>query len=437
VTDNVAAAHASMGRRDAFRSMRPRAVLGAGIAASTIVAVSMADGGFFTNEWRWTGLALLCFVAVALLVTDHVELGRVEISALLALTALIAWTMLSAIWSSEPQSSVLETERGLVYLVCLVAVLLVSDAVGVASLVGGLLGGIVLVCMYSLGDWVAAAPSLHRLPLLIGPIGYSNGLGLLAAVGVLLALGLAFSGAGRGRAVALLSVLVLAPTLVLTESRGAWLALVVGLAATAALFPRRSLATLTRTALAIGGAAAVGFGLVWPVAGKGLVTVTSADNRLQLWHAAWRDYLAHPLLGSGAGTFGAYWYGHASIPAGALDAHSLYLESLAELGPVGLVLLLVFIAVPLRAAWGQRDALSACLCGAFVVYAVHTGFDWDWELPAVTMTGVSLAGLLLVRERSGASATTLRPGPRLALLGVALVLAGAAVARLEGSGRLW
>jgi O-antigen ligase len=435
--DTVGAARAPIGGREAFRSMRPLAVLGAGIAASTIVAVSMADGGFFTNERRWTGLALLCFVAVALLVTDRVELGRVEISALLALTALIAWTLLSAIWSSEPQSSVLETERGLVYLACLVAVLLVSDAVGVASLVGGLLGGIVLVCTYSLGDWVAAAPSLHHLPLLVGPIGYSNGLGLLAAVGVLLALGLAFNGAGRGRAVALLSLLVLAPTLVLTESRGAWLALVVGLAATAALVPRRSLPALGRIALGLGAAAVVGFGLVWPVAAKSLATFTSTDNRLHLWQAAWHDYLAHPLLGSGAGTFGAYWYAHASISAGALDAHSLYLESLAELGPVGLGLLLVFIAVLLRAAWGQRDPLSASLCGAFVVYAVHTGFDWDWELPAVTMTGVSLAGLLLVRKRSSASATTLQPGPRLALLAVALALAATALARLATSGRLW
>jgi hypothetical protein len=289
--DTVGAARAPIGGRGAFRSLRPRAMLGAGIAASTIAAVSMADGGFFTDEWRWTGLAILCFVAVALLVTDDVKLGRVEIRALHALTALIAWTMFSAIWSSEPRSSVLETERGLVYLACLVAVLLVSDAVGVPNLVGGLLGGIVLVCTYSLADWVAAAPSLHRLPLLIGPIGYSNALGLLAAVGILLALGLAFSSTGPGRAVALLSLLVLAPTLVLTESRGAWLALVLGLATTAARFPRRSLPALRRTALALGGAAVVGFGLVWPVAGKSLATLSSADHRLQLWHAAWRDWL--------------------------------------------------------------------------------------------------------------------------------------------------
>jgi O-antigen ligase len=433
----VASVQALIVRRVSSRPARSRAVIAAAGVAATLVAVSMADGGFFVDEWRWTGLTVLCFVAVSVLVGDRIGMASGELRLLAALAALAVWTFLSAVWSSEPRSSVLEVERDLVYLAGLVGVLLVANAVGVAALAGGLLAGIAIVCAYSLGQWIAAAPSLHRLPLLIGPIGYSNGLGALAAMGIVLAVGLAIAGAPRERAAALSALIVLAPTLVLTESRGAWLALVLGLATTAACLPRRSLLSLWRTALALAGTAAVGLALVWPIAGKGLATLSSADNRWQLWTAAWNDYLAHPLLGSGAGTFGAYWYAHATIPSGALDAHGLYVETLAELGPVGLLLLLAFLAVPLRAAWRRRDALAASLGGALVVYAVHAGIDWDWELPVVTMAGVSVAGLALAHARDGETARELGPSARIVLVLTALGLAAAALVRLHASGRLW
>src|SRR5207244_8125452 len=71
---------------------------------------------------------------------------------------------------------------------------------------------------------------------LAAPLGYSNGLGLFAAIGALLAVGLAI----RLRRPLLASpMLVLGPTLYFTYSRGAWLALGAGAVAGLAIGPPR------------------------------------------------------------------------------------------------------------------------------------------------------------------------------------------------------
>ena len=64
----------------------------------------------------------------------------------------------------------------------------------------------------------------------------------------------------------------------------------------------------------------------------------SGSYRAELWHAAWHDYEAHPVLGSGPGTYEWYWDEHRPIQHKVRDAHNLYLEVLAELGPLGLLL---------------------------------------------------------------------------------------------------
>ena len=71
-------------------------------------------------------------------------------------------------------------------------------------------------------------------------LGYWNAVGIFAALGLLLALGLA-ARAQRPiwRALAGASVAILAPTFFFTFSRGAWVALAIGLIAAVALDARR------------------------------------------------------------------------------------------------------------------------------------------------------------------------------------------------------
>jgi len=105
------------------------------------------------------------------------------------------------------------------------------------------------------------------------------------------------------------------------------------------------------------------------------------------------------------------------VPQPARDAHSLVLETLAELGPLGLALLLIAFAAPVVAAVRTRgDPVTPAALGPFAACAAHAAQDWDWELPAATVPALVCAVALLAASRG--------PAPRLRSLG------GAAVAGL-------
>ena len=104
----------------------------------------------------------------------------------------------------------------------------------------------------------------------------------------------------------------------------------------------------------------------------------SSNGRLNLWEAGLDDARAHPLLGSGGGTYERWWLEHRDVPGKARDAHSLYVEILAELGPAGLAALLAVVAVPIAAAIrARRHPLVAPALAGFVTLAAHAGVDWD------------------------------------------------------------
>lgn len=126
--------------------------------------------------------------------------------------------------------------------------------------------------------------------------------------------------------------------------------------------------------------------------------VSTGTNRYEYWKVALRTAAGNPLAGVGTGGFGTEWLKRRDIDEVVRDAHSLYLETLAELGIVGfLLLLLVFggVAAGARAAHRRDPALAAGPIAALVAFALHTGIDWDWELPALTLVALSLAGLLV------------------------------------------
>lgn len=149
----------------------------------------------------------------------------------------------------------------------------------------------------------------------------------------------------------------------------------------------------------------------------------SANGRIEMWEANLRGFEAEPLHGTGAGTYALLWDRFRPYAAQVEDGHSLYLETLGELGIVGLVLVVIPVLLILGAfAWRARGAdrgAGAALLGAGAAWAVHAGIDWDWEMPAVTAWFFAAGGLALA---SGARA---QPGerrrlPNLARVGLAL-----------------
>jgi hypothetical protein len=154
---------------------------------------------------------------------------------------------------------------------------------------------------------------------------------------------------------------------------------------------------------------------------------TSNQGRLHHWEVALKGFEAKPLTGSGAGTFAIFWNQHRDNPASIVNAHSLYMETLGELGIVGTVLLLVALgSILVRLApfgRGRDRSLYGVLFAATGMWALHAAVDWDWEMPAATLWLFGLAGLALARGNAGERVPARRPhGAVLGAIGLAALL---------------
>jgi hypothetical protein len=123
---------------------------------------------------------------------------------------------------------------------------------------------------------------------------------------------------------------------------------------------------------------------------------TTAGSRYEIWDSALDAFRGEPLHGTGPGTFEFQWSRDAKSTEFVRDAHSLYLEVLAELGLPGLILLAGFLggllALALRARYllGREGdiAASIAMTALFVVFLVQAGFDWMWEETAVAVLAI-------------------------------------------------
>jgi hypothetical protein len=139
----------------------------------------------------------------------------------------------------------------------------------------------------------------------------------------------------------------------------------------------------------------------------------NGSGRWQIWASAMDEWKKRPVAGEGAGSFEAWWARDGSLTKFVRDAHSLYLETLGELGILGLILLAAafgsgFVAagLRLRSAAGERRATIAALCAALAAFMLSAGIDWMWELTIVAIVGVACLALLTgsATEEKGPSA---------------------------------
>jgi O-antigen ligase len=462
--------------------------------AAVGIAIAFADGGYFPPDWGWSALALLWIAAATLFLRDRFALGRLEAGMLASFAGLVGWVALSSTWSTSSERSILEVQRDLIYLGGLLVVFLVARGRSIAELLVAVYGAALVTSIFALAHLFFSGPEADGR--LSEPLGYPNALALVAAIGALLAA--AFAAHARPqltRALSAACLVVFVLTIFFTFSRGTWISLAVGLAAMLALDPRRgallrtlvvvapvsgaalwlgsrahpghllALATVVLAAaaglatlvarripaaavvtllvalLVVSGAAIVRSGPTplynGPVASnRRALTPAKLSGRIPLWRQAWRDWEAHPGLGSGAGTFEQYWLRHRRRAANVRDAHNLYLETLAELGPLGLGLLVTALALPLLAVAGSRShPFAPGALAAYVAYLVHAAGDWDWEMPAVTLLGLFCgAGLLLAARR--ARPRTLPSAFRAVAVAGTVALAFFAFVGLIGNGAL-
>jgi O-Antigen ligase len=156
---------------------------------------------------------------------------------------------------------------------------------------------------------------------------------------------------------------------------------------------------------------------------------TSGSGRWQFWGAATSEFRAHPLNGGGAGSWQAWWLQHGSLPVPSEFAHSLYLESLAELGIIGLLLILGAVLVAavgaVRSAFllQSGEIAGAAACG--LAFFLAAAYDWVWQLGGIAVVGVGMLGFALGALPSERATAWGRFGvvrPIIALLAVAAII---------------
>ena len=130
----------------------------------------------------------------------------------------------------------------------------------------------------------------------------------------------------------------------------------------------------------------------------------AGSNRYQYWGVALGMVARDPLAGDGSGSFRVAWLRERAIPETVQDAHSLVLETGAELGLVGLVLLIVALGgagLATHRAVRERHVLAPGVAAGLAAWLVHAQLDWLWEMPAATLNAILLAGLALaLQERT-------------------------------------
>lgn len=466
--------------------MRHAVRTGAAIVLLALPAVlAFRSGGYFSEPRLAAGVLAWLLAAVGFVAGSgplpRSAAGRLAVGGLAALVALVG---LSILWAPIAGTAQADFQRLLLYLGAMLAgISLLRGRTGLRTVEPALAAGILLVILYALSDRLlpgvvdqdASRSAAGRLEQ---PLTYWNAMGALAAVGLVLALRVAGDGT-RERWLALTAAAIAVPLAVgvyLSFSRGALLALLLGvlvlvvasadrtqlrvvgssvaagvLACVAAgLLPavraleggasareeQGALMLVILVALAAGSALAAGRLRSAPVPGSfrvpalvaaalavilvgGFLVVASGSgtkdgqprvgadtrrlasfesNRYEYWKVAGGMFAGAPLLGEGAGSFRVVWRQERKIDDPALDAHSIVVETVAELGLLGLLALLAFAGGSGWAAVSlvrRRRTEAVGAAAALSALALHSAVDWDWEMPALALVGVLLVAAVV------------------------------------------
>jgi hypothetical protein len=183
-----------------------------------------------------------------------------------------------------------------------------------------------------------------------------------------------------------------------------------------------------------------GFESAPPVAGPDLndrLFVLSGYGRHQSIRVAWDAARERPLAGNGAGSYEYLWYENRPTPAVIRDAHSLYAETFAEVGLIGLALLVGALALPLvGAVRARRDRVVPAAAAAYVTWAASSALDWHWEMVGVTLVAL-LAGAVCLLAQERAPSRSLPNTARRLLLVPTIGLTVFAVVSLVGNQALF
>jgi hypothetical protein len=149
------------------------------------------------------------------------------------------------------------------------------------------------------------------------------------------------------------------------------------------------------------------------VTNAGAATTSRLTNlsgtRYNLWKVALDGFSAHPTVGVGAGSYQFLWNRRQLDIESVQNAHSIWLENMAELGIPGLVLIILLAGAALGVAIVARrrsrrritsGASTALLC-VFAIYLLSASVDWMWQSTAVTVLALAAVAVVAARLSEG------------------------------------
>jgi tetratricopeptide (TPR) repeat protein len=147
----------------------------------------------------------------------------------------------------------------------------------------------------------------------------------------------------------------------------------------------------------------------------------SADsgNRWVWWKEATGAFSDRPLAGWGAGSFQVVHLLYRRDALAVKQPHSVPLQLLAETGLIGTLLALAGFGLLLALAFkairrlppGTERTVAAALLAAGVAYAVHACYDWDSDIPGVTLPALLFLGVLAGSVRANGPRSARLPRP--------------------------
>jgi putative inorganic carbon (HCO3(-)) transporter len=351
---------------------------------------ALAPGGFLTLH-KLLGMAVVAgWLLHALLQRQPIRVPSIA----LVPGAFVLWAAVSALWAVDPAMA---THMTLTYVQLVALYLLVVNVLDTPAALRRALhahvAGAVVLCIFGLyltGQGILQGGRTAIVvdhELLMEPNGFAAA--LLVPIAICLAGALDRTRPTWERVAVTLAGTLCVTTVVLTMSRGALLAL--GAMVIVASVARGQIALLVGAVLlAVPGALLAGPEF-WQRLAEGATLADRGAGRLDILHVGSVIVREHPLIGVGLGGFPLVYYEylaqaagiswqHALAVAHTLEKapHNIYLGVTAELGIVGLGLLVAAVAVHLRAAlraWRRLEAAhhpaaALVLAGAMALLAM-------------------------------------------------------------------
>jgi len=306
---------------------------------------------------------------------------------------------------------------------------------------------VMLLAIIQVAPWLAAWTALDAVEVAFvpprppGTLGNPNALG--SVLTGLLPFGLirvCWAPRRADRIFAALWCALAAIVLLLTYSRGAWLAAGAGVGALGLELARRgdALARLRDGRRAPHMRVVAGLVMVALVGGGVLLWTSDAFDtprrgtgaRLEYYRIAWRAFREHPWTGTGPFTFGLAQAEERSIPPEQphAHAHNLYLNVAAEFGLPGLGALAATAGVLVwraRRAPGEKRVQGAAGIASLVAFGVHGLFDIPMIVPAVMLLYLALWASVFELHDARPVSRRQRAGALLGLAGVWGIILGA------------